>query len=108
MGNPFNIIFWQPITCAPVYRFYELNYTKRFEKGSITAGVFYRSINDVINRAVYIDRLDLNKIILTLTILKVPHPMVLNFLQTTNQQNGGTLMVVLIFLAKLKTYNRNT
>ncbi|PCJ96979.1 MAG: TonB-dependent receptor [Flavobacteriaceae bacterium] len=44
---------------------YELNYTRRLEKGSITSGVFYRRITDVINRAVYIDRLDFNKTILT-------------------------------------------
>ncbi|MGB5818119.1 MAG: outer membrane beta-barrel family protein [Saonia sp.] len=44
---------------------YETNYTRRFEKGSITAGVFYRTITDEINRAVYVDRLDLNKLILT-------------------------------------------
>jgi len=44
---------------------YETNYTRRLEKGSITAGVFYRTIKDDINRAVYIDRLDLNKMILT-------------------------------------------
>lgn len=44
---------------------YELNYTKRFKKGSLTAGIFYRSINDEINRAVYVDRLDFNKLILT-------------------------------------------
>src|SRR5690606_1995538 len=44
---------------------YETNYTRRLEKGSITAGVFYRTIKDDINRAIYIDRLDLNKMILT-------------------------------------------
>ncbi|EAQ99839.1 outer membrane beta-barrel family protein [Maribacter sp. HTCC2170] len=44
---------------------FELNYTRRLEKGSITAGVFYRAIKDDISRAVYIDRLDLNKTILT-------------------------------------------
>ncbi|MDH3698544.1 MAG: TonB-dependent receptor [Flavobacteriaceae bacterium] len=44
---------------------YETNFTRRFEKGSLTAGVFYRSIKDEINRAVYVDRLDLNKLILT-------------------------------------------
>lgn len=44
---------------------YEANYTRRIKNGSITAGVFYRSIKDEINRAVYIDRLDFNKIILT-------------------------------------------
>jgi outer membrane receptor protein involved in Fe transport len=43
----------------------EANYTRRMEKGSITAGVFYRTITDEINRAVYVDRLDLNKLILT-------------------------------------------
>lgn len=44
---------------------YEINYTRRLEKGSITTGVFYRSIKDEISRAVSIDRLDLNKIILS-------------------------------------------
>ena len=44
---------------------YEANYTRRIKNGSITTGVFYRSIKDEINRAVYIDRLDFNKIILT-------------------------------------------
>ena len=44
---------------------YELNYTKRFKAGSFTAGIFYRAIEDEINRAVFVDRLDFNKIILT-------------------------------------------
>ncbi len=44
---------------------FEGNYTKRLEKGSITAGIFYRTIEDEINRAVYVDRIDLNKLILT-------------------------------------------
>jgi outer membrane receptor protein involved in Fe transport len=43
----------------------ELNYTRRLKQGSITSGVFYRTIQDEINRAVYVDRLDLNKLILT-------------------------------------------
>ncbi len=46
----------------------EANYTRRLNnKGSITAGVFYRAIEDEINRAVFIDQLDptLNRIILT-------------------------------------------
>ena len=43
----------------------EANYTRRFKLGSLTTGVFYRSITDEINRAVYVDRLDLNRIILT-------------------------------------------
>ena len=44
---------------------YEVNYTRRIKNGSITSGVFYRSISDEINRAVYVDRLDFNKLILT-------------------------------------------
>ncbi|MDC6364293.1 MULTISPECIES: TonB-dependent receptor domain-containing protein [Flavobacteriaceae] len=44
---------------------YEANYTRRIKNGSITGGVFYRSIKDEINRAVFVDRLDFNKIILT-------------------------------------------
>ena len=44
---------------------YETNYTRRFKNGSLTAGVFYRSIKDEINRALLIDRTDLNKVILT-------------------------------------------
>ena len=43
----------------------ELNYTRKLEKGSITGGVFYRIIEDEINRALFIDRLDLNKSILS-------------------------------------------
>ena len=44
---------------------YEANYTRRLKAGSLTAGVFYRTIKDQINRAVFVDRLDLNRIILT-------------------------------------------
>ncbi len=33
----------------------ELNYTRMLEKGSITAGVYYRRINDEINRVIYDD-----------------------------------------------------
>ncbi|WP_203293209.1 outer membrane beta-barrel family protein [Luteirhabdus pelagi] len=43
----------------------EANYTRNLEKGSITGGVFYRMIEDEINRAVFVDRTDLNKVILT-------------------------------------------
>ncbi|NND63502.1 MAG: TonB-dependent receptor [Flavobacteriaceae bacterium] len=43
----------------------ETNYTRNLEKGSITAGVFYRIITDEISRAVFVDRTDLNRIILT-------------------------------------------
>lgn len=43
----------------------EANYTRQLEKGSITGGVFFRVIEDEINRAVFIDRSDLNRIILT-------------------------------------------
>lgn len=43
----------------------EANYTRNLEKGSITAGVFYRLISDEISRAVFVDRTDLNRVILT-------------------------------------------
>ena len=43
----------------------ELNYTRKLEVGSITGGVFYRFIEDEINRAVFIDPFDINKTILT-------------------------------------------
>lgn len=43
----------------------EANYTRNLEKGSITGGIFFRAIEDEINRAVFIDRTDLNKAILT-------------------------------------------
>lgn len=45
----------------------ELNYTRNLKKGSITGGVFYRIIEEEINRAVFVDRSDLssNRIILT-------------------------------------------
>jgi len=43
----------------------EANYTRSFEKGSITSGIFYRAISDEINRALFVDRTDFNKQILT-------------------------------------------
>lgn len=43
----------------------EANYTRRLEKGSITAGVFYRMIEDEINQAVFVDRFNLDRVILT-------------------------------------------
>ena len=43
----------------------ELNYTRSMKSGSVTAGVFYRGISDEINRALFIDRVDLSKVILT-------------------------------------------
>ncbi len=43
----------------------EANYTRRLKGGSITAGVFYRFIEDEINRAVYINRVETEKIDLT-------------------------------------------
>ncbi|MGB1308448.1 MAG: TonB-dependent receptor domain-containing protein [Oceanihabitans sp.] len=43
----------------------EFNYTRQLEKGSLTAGGFYRAINDEINRAVYLDPEDPNKLLLT-------------------------------------------
>ncbi|MCM5663705.1 TonB-dependent receptor domain-containing protein [Galbibacter mesophilus] len=44
---------------------YETNYTRRLEHGSLTFGLYYRTIKDEINRALYVDRLDLSKQILT-------------------------------------------
>ncbi len=44
---------------------FEVNYTKTLKNGSITFGTFYRRIHDNINRALLIDPLDVNKIILT-------------------------------------------
>ena len=38
----------------------ETNYTRQLKNGSITAGVFYRIIEDNINRYVYIDRTDVS------------------------------------------------
>lgn len=43
----------------------EANYTRKLENGTITGGVFFRLVEDEINRAVFVDRLDLNKNILT-------------------------------------------
>ncbi|MCA0153807.1 TonB-dependent receptor domain-containing protein [Winogradskyella vincentii] len=34
----------------------EVNYTRNFEKGSLTTGVFYRLIEDEINQGVFVDR----------------------------------------------------
>ena len=43
----------------------ETNYTRQLKKGSITAGIFYRIIEDEINQAVFVDRADLNKVVLS-------------------------------------------
>jgi outer membrane receptor protein involved in Fe transport len=45
----------------------EINYTRNLEKGSVTAGVFYRKITDEINQALFIDRSDISagRVILT-------------------------------------------
>tara|TARA_R110000868_G_scaffold1389_20_gene10815 strand:+ start:13418 stop:15901 length:2484 start_codon:yes stop_codon:yes gene_type:complete len=43
----------------------EFNYTRKLEKGSVTGGLFFRIVEDEINRALFIDRLDLNKSILS-------------------------------------------
>ncbi|NNE03128.1 MAG: TonB-dependent receptor, partial [Eudoraea sp.] len=64
-STPLISSFGNPSLVPQFTNSYEANYTRRLEKGSITAGVFYRSITDEINRAVYVDRLDLNKLILT-------------------------------------------
>lgn len=39
----------------------EVNYTRSMNKGSITAGLFYRIIEDQISRVVYIDRLNIEQ-----------------------------------------------
>lgn len=44
---------------------YETNYTRKLKKGSVTAGIFYRKINDNISTAVLVDRADFNRLILT-------------------------------------------
>ena len=44
---------------------FETNYTRNLEKGSITGGVFYRIIEDEINRALFVDRNNLNRVILS-------------------------------------------
>ncbi|SDB47009.1 Outer membrane receptor proteins, mostly Fe transport [Flavobacteriaceae bacterium MAR_2010_188] len=43
----------------------EVNYTRQLEKGSVTAGVFYRLIQDEISQALLVDRTDLNRLLLT-------------------------------------------
>jgi len=64
-ATPLISSFGNPSLVPQFTNSYEINYTRRFEQGSITTGVFYRRIKDEINRAIYVDRLDLNKIILT-------------------------------------------
>ncbi|WP_179351778.1 outer membrane beta-barrel family protein [Winogradskyella vidalii] len=43
----------------------ETNYTRQLKKGSITAGIFYRIIEDEIQQAILIDRADYNRLIMT-------------------------------------------
>jgi outer membrane receptor protein involved in Fe transport len=64
-ATPLISSFGNPSLVPQFTNSFEVNYTRRFEIGSLTSGVFYRKIKDEINRAVYIDRLDLNRIILT-------------------------------------------
>ncbi|MEM8765385.1 MAG: outer membrane beta-barrel family protein [Bacteroidota bacterium] len=64
-ATPLISSFGNPSLVPQFTNSYELNYTKRLKKGSLTAGVFYRSVEDEINRAVFVDRLDFNKLILT-------------------------------------------
>jgi iron complex outermembrane receptor protein len=64
-STPLISSFGNPSLIPQFTNSYEVNYTRRLENGSITSGVFYRTISDEINRAVYVDRLDLNKLILT-------------------------------------------
>ncbi|MDB4270558.1 TonB-dependent receptor [bacterium] len=64
-STPLLSSFGNPALVPQFTMSYEINYTRRLKNGSITTGLFYRSIKDEINRAVYIDRLDLNKLILT-------------------------------------------
>ncbi len=64
-ATPLISSFGNPSLVPQFTNSYEANYTKRIKNGSITTGVFYRSISDEINRAVYVDRLDFNKLILT-------------------------------------------
>nr|WP_299074294.1 outer membrane beta-barrel family protein [uncultured Allomuricauda sp.] len=64
-ATPLISSFGNPSLVPQFTNSYEVNYTKRIKGGSITTGVFYRSISDEINRAVYVDRLDFNKLILT-------------------------------------------
>ena len=64
-ATPLISSFGNPSLVPQFTNSYELNYTRRLKNGSVTSGVFYRTISDEINRAVYVDRLDLNKLILT-------------------------------------------
>ncbi len=64
-ATPLISSFGNPSLVPQFTNSYEANYTKRIKNGSVTGGVFYRSISDEINRAVYVDRLDFNKLILT-------------------------------------------
>ncbi len=64
-ATPLISSFGNPSLVPQFTNSYELNFTKRLKKGSVTAGVFYRTIEDEINRAVFVDRLDFNKLILS-------------------------------------------
>ena len=66
-STPLITSFGSPSLTPQFTNSFEFNYTRSLEKGSITGGVFYRAIEDQLNRAVFIDRLDpdLNRLILT-------------------------------------------
>ena len=46
---------------------FEINYTRKLKKGTVTGGVFYRLISDEINRALFVDRTDVKSGRLILT-----------------------------------------
>ena len=46
---------------------FEVNYTRKLKKGTVTGGVFYRLISDEINRALFVDRTDVKSGRLILT-----------------------------------------
>ncbi|MCL6267941.1 TonB-dependent receptor domain-containing protein [Flagellimonas myxillae] len=64
-ATPLISSFGNPSLVPQFTNSYEMNYTHRIKNGSVTGGIFYRTISDEINRAVYVDRLDFNKLILT-------------------------------------------
>jgi len=58
-STPLVSSFGNPALVPQFTNSYELNYTRRLKKGSITTGVFYRTIKDNISRSVSLDRTDL-------------------------------------------------
>ena len=66
-SSPLTVFVGNPELTPQFTDSYEFNYTRGLKKGSVSAGVFYRHINDNIMRYVETDPLDSNRMLISFT-----------------------------------------